>query len=409
MKIAILLPKDYDVACLRKARKLAEAAIAGRNLRGQAFSVAIGLPEKSGVNWQSQEKFLLDGLQRTVVRHLVWENVSPSNAARMYPWCTRNQPVDLESVIIPRDWGANFLDCDLWFNIADPAAGAIFTLRPTAHFCASLDFRQFPSSFAENRSDLRWGRAVGAFQLWRSDELVVVEDKASLRNLVSFAGVRPDATMLIEGLSEGIDASRSQFRRSERPRNLQAVAWRVDVSVDHDLSNAVKGLRYYLAEGGSLEFQIVTEDSEESFGKDSSIQAIKNLSPACRQCLSNLKVERISGDEHLFRLLSGVGGVWASKFGMGQGTGILEAWSVGLPALAPATSLHRDMKLLAPDALDLYEPSNPLVVADELHAFEARLKSGFDPNLKRTYLHSPSIFAQKIGFVIDRLMEHFDA
>ena len=143
MKLAVLLPEGYDLALLRKANGLARAAQAGLNLRGINPDIAFGLPQGQEQKWRRDEAALLAGVERAVVRHVVWERMQTDNARRMCPWNRRHAPEGLDTLTIARDWGTNFIDCDLWFVLAEPAMGAVFTHRPTANFCAGLDMGNF--------------------------------------------------------------------------------------------------------------------------------------------------------------------------------------------------------------------------------------------------------------------------
>lgn len=446
MKLAILIPEGYDLACLRKARLLAEAVQTGFNLRGASVSVAFGLPQPVESLWRRDEATLTKDLKNAVARHLVWERVPSSNVARMFPWNRRHVPQGLEAVSIPRDWGTNFVDCDIWFNLANPAMGGVFTHRPTAHFCADLSVREYPYSYANDYADPRWEAQTGAFQLWRSDALVVAGDDYTARDLTSFAGVHPDKVMLVPGLTPTPDmAATPQARRS-----ASRILWRVEPTQAFDLHHALKGLGIYLDEGGTLEVRILSESGPTAFDENADVDADEDaetdadaevdaadakaqaeadaararakaearakakakamayLPPDSSELLRSLPIEHITSDVDLaFQLAQGVG-LWSTRIAGGEASALAEGLAAQLPLLAVDTPLHRDWRQRVGTNLILYPPASAMALADALHTFETLCRNSDREPYVRSGAHEKALIAQRVGFVIDRLMELCD-
>lgn len=404
MKLAVLLPEGYDLALLRKANGLARAAQAGLNLRGISPDIAFGLPQGQEKKWRRDETALLAGVERAVVRHVLWERMQTDNARRMCPWNRRHAPEGLATLTIARDWGTNFIDCDLWFVLAEPAMGGVFTHRPTANFCAGLDMRRYPASFGGFQADPRWTAMAEAFQLWRSDEVTVAGDALTARDLVSFAGLGPDKVMTLPGLVPAPDfgALPALLRQPGR------LVWRAGPHAGHDYDNAGEGLRLYRDEGGSLDVRIVTESDIAAFREGSNVPAIALQPPALRDMLFELSAERVVDDSGLARQLAQATCLWTSRVADGEGNAVLEALAAGLPVLAADTRHHRALAEQAQGAVMLYSKGSAVAVADALHALEARCAAQTLPAVPAPPQPAPMLVAQNVGFVIDRLLEHGD-
>ena len=404
MTLAVLLPEGYDLALLRKANLLARAAQGGLNLRGISPDIAFGLPQGIEQKWRRDEAMLLAGVERAVVRHVVWERMQADNARRMCPWNRRHAPEGVEALTIARDWGTNFIDCDLWFVLAEPAMGAVFTHRPTANFCAGLDFRRQPSAFGGYQADPRWTAMEGAFQLWRGDEVTVAGDALTARDLVSFAGLHPDRILTMPGLVPA-----PQFGAPPQlPRQPDRLVWRAGPHPGHDFDTAGEGLRLYRDEGGSLDVRILTESDATAFREGSNIPAIALQPPPVRDLLFELPVERVFDESGLARQLAQAACLWTSRIADGEGNAVLEALGAGLPVLAADTRHHRALADQAKGVVMLYQTGSAAALADALHGLQARCDARSLPAASLPPQADPAVVAQRIGLVIDRLMEHVD-
>lgn len=399
MKVGILLPAGSDLAALNKAKVLAAAALSARPLQGKVAAVAIGLPQGDETIWRRNETFLRQGRSDIVVRHLVWETVPAGNARRMYPAYGCNFVLDgIPRVALPRDWGTNFTDCDVWFNLADPALGALYTLKPTAHFVTDLAMRRVPHAYAHGHAAEYWMRQDEAFRLWRQSGLLVAVDQATAQDLVGYAGVTPDRVKLLKQPIWSAPPLPNAPLKSARSQLL----WRVEPTPLHDFGAAARGLRLYLSEGGGLDPILATEMPLEALGQASNLPDVVHLPRFVRDMLEDLPAERVVSQSRWGRLLAQAGAVWESRIAGGEGSMIRDAAAFGLPVLAADYPLQQAAAAATRAKACFYSPDSPDAIADALHRLEGEL--GKAPPRPATS-SDPDLLALQIGFVLDRLAE----
>ena len=399
MKVGILLPAAYDLAALRKARALAGAVLAARPLNGKTPTVAIGLPQGDEILWRRNETFLRQCRSDIVVRHLVWENVPAANAHRMYASSGCNFVLDgIARVTVPRDWGANFADCDVWFNLADPALGAVHALRPTAHFVTDLAMRRVPYAYAHGRTAEYWSRQTEAFRMWRQNGLMVASDQTTAQDLISYAGVAPDRIKLLD---QPIWTAPARPNAPLAPRSCQLL-WRVDPTPLYDFASAARALRLYLAEGGGLNPVIATQVATDAFGAASNLPEVVHLPRSVRDVFEDLPIERIVSQDRWGRLLGQASGLWDSRIAGGEGVMIRDGDAFGLPVLAADVPVQRATAAALGAQASFYPPDSADAMADALHQFEASIRMS-EP--KPAVVEEAWLLALEIGFVLDRLAE----
>lgn len=419
MKIGILLPSQYDVATLCRTRELCRLLLELSSLAEDAITIAVGLPERPEPEWRKNEAYLRSGRPQVICRHLRWESVLAANALRMF--AKHGLPLDLsgiDRVLVPRDWGWNFTDCDLWVNFADPGMGAVLPLKPTAHYVADLAMRIVPNSFAVDINDPLWTRQVEAFRLWRQSALVLVSDPWSADDVVGYGGVRRNKVMLVPSLSFNDEPVEQRATRL----STGTWVWLLEANARHDLKNAVMGLEIYLREGGKNLPVIACQDSaaceyssyEITDSLDSSISGsddkrakassiFESWTTSMLQLWARLPVVQYSEYRELSRLLNSAQMLWSSEIAGGDGYSLALAAKHGLPFLGfNFPSQARIAEQLGTSAL-LYEESDPIFIADALHKMDANSEIHNHP---RDPMKPAAIRLQRYGFMIDRLMEH---
>jgi hypothetical protein len=133
---------------------------------------------------------LRDGLPTAVLgRTFQWEAIPSANAARMFPNIEFNY-FGITNVHVPRDWGWNFRDADVWIVPSDTSVGAILPLKPTLLFVRDLAERYI----VMHNVDLY--KRIERFLSWRQFRRALVYDAALIGDLVSFVGMQSRKAIL---------------------------------------------------------------------------------------------------------------------------------------------------------------------------------------------------------------------
>ncbi len=321
LKIAILLPEFPDVGWRWRVQQLAVALMKEGAPDGTPIEIAIGLPRLPENEWRRQEAEIRSGAPGVVVRHLGWERVETDLALRMYPKCTAD--VDgIPGLVLPRDWGWNFVDCDAWIVCADPAAGAILPLKPTAYFVRDLAARYVPEAFAGGLHGPYWERQTHAFRMWRQSPCVFTTNAATVPDISSYAGVRRDRIVVSSQLqpSPVVQPLRSDDR---------TLLWIAEPDARHDLTSALEGLRLFQAEGGNLNI-IVAGEAAYGFDPVEGQAALASVPTRSRRSTLNMQFETVAGEGDMRRLLKRSGMIWSSALADGDNEGLLRAKQAGV-------------------------------------------------------------------------------
>lgn len=404
MKIAILLPTHFDVAALLRARELTRILAGAYKLAGGPVEIAIGLPERPELLWRAHEEFLRrDAACPVVVRRLRWEGFPAENVRRMF--MLQQLQVDLrgfEKVQIPRDWGWNFVDCDLWFNLADPGEGAILPLKPTATYVSDLAVRVVPEAYASGLSDPYWGRQLDAFRMWRRTGIVLCSDPGTASDLVGYAGVRRESVLTVSSLTS---CEVTPTPRSPKRDGMQWV-WLVEPNERHANMAAIEGLALYQQEGGSIQPIIATQEPL-AFEKPETIRSMAGIDQRGRDLLDTLELYHYRDYPRLSRLLQRCGGLWSSEVAGGGGLAPALAQRHGLRFLGQDFAQNRQLTVDRVDHALLYPSADPVAIADGLHQAEQVTALATLPEPVGRTLDALTL--QQFGFAIDRLQEFANA
>lgn len=396
LKIAILLPDQPSWLVVRRAAELGAALVDAEPTVPATIEIAIGLPEQDDQRWRRIERAFQTRIPGCVVRHAEWARVPVSNARRMFHELDPSQDLEgIEEVSIPRDWGWNFQDCDLWVSFADPLLGAVLPLRPTAHYCSDLAVRYLPATVARSIHDEVWVRQTEAFRLWRQG-LLLTTDPGTAVDAVSYAGVRRERIELLPDflnqLPRFTPLANDDARRAK-------ILWHVQDDILDDVENALRGVDIYLREGGLLKIFIVTDDSLVRLKRDQSSTAVEEL----KSRLDLPEFGYSSLDEY-DRILPQFAALWSSRTASGDPEFAHDASRAGMRWLAPRfAQSERDVAITKVDTI-LYDRDNPLAIADALAALEAQLDSASAVQERRKI---PDALERQaaFGFVIDRMLE----
>lgn len=398
LKIAILLPASPHLRTIRRAAELAAALIEAHSAEGHAVEVTVGVAEHDESKWRAAERQIRSRAPGTIVRHLEWTRVSVKNARRMFS----NLPpfLDMEGlseVTVPRDWGWNFQDCDLWISMANPDIGAILPLRPTAQYCSELAQRYVPTAITGSIHDAYWTNETEAFRLWRQG-LVITSDPDTAVDLVSYAGVRRERIEIVPDL---LDDLAPITPVAEEQRDPMLLLWLLRGNALDDLENSLQALTTYYREGGRFELLLAHDARapvEHHLGA-------ATLPPDLLEFYKELPKFACRSVGELERMLPRAGAVWSSMIAGGEAEHVHDAARSCSILLAPRFPLNeRAVDRLGARAI-LYQRDDPLALADALRQLEEATISAPRP-IKAGTLTGAGERRAAWGFLIDRMLEH---
>lgn len=363
MKIAILLPENAGISWRWRAQKLAAALLQEKCPLGRPIEVAIGLPRADETTWRRQESELLEGAPGAVVRHLGWERAPTDMAQRMFPDCR----FELEMVpdcALPRDWGWNFVDCDAWIVFAASGQGAVFHIKPTAYYVQDLAERYVPEAFAADVHSIYWTRQAHAFRAMRQARSVFVSDQPTADDVSGYAGVRRSRILQTPQLLPSFTV-----RKRERATERQTLLWLVEPDAQHDLANALEGLRIYQAEGGGFDV-IVAGEGAYAFDPIEGQLALAHVPTRSRRPTTAMQFETVSGEADLQRVIARADWIWSSALALAENDGLLRAASAGLPFIGLRYPQNERLVTRLNVPSRLYDRSEPTLIADALAAAE---------------------------------------
>lgn len=399
LKVAALVA-DHSFEGLARVRAIVQAVLAAKPLGFDSTEVVVGLAPSGERWWQEQARLLSEGLPRATVRRLSWERILADNVTRMF------EPLDLpvslegvERVTLPRDWGANFLDCDCWLVIGNVGIGGVYPARPTAVFCSDLAQRRIPWAYADSMEASFWTDQVSAFRLWRQSSVVVTSNPTTARDLVSYAGVAPEKVIeLVSPLDWEPQDPMEPLRRAQ-----DELLVRFEPNLHYACETVLCGLHLYQTEGGQLRPVLATEISSTALGTSSDLPQIVCLPDQVREMLKIVRFERLNSIKDWSRLLAKHECVWLPREHGGDGLTLRRVLRSGARALCADTLVHRRAHNLVGGAAMFYKGNTASEIADAAHAFERSQLSA--PVLEPASTVTRSALATEIGFVLDRLQE----
>jgi len=325
LKIAILLPEIADLGSRRRARQLAMALSDTQDPDGVRVEVVLGLPRLDEEVWRQQEQELRAGWTGCVVRHLGWERVGADLAKRMYPSLETVDTDGISDVVLPRDWGWNFVDCDAWIVLADAGLGAVMPVKPTAYYIRDLAQRYVPEGFASGIQDEFWVRQTDAFRLWRQSPCVFTTDERIAVDITSYAGVRRDRVVTVSPLP----GERSKVNAGTRPASGMTILWLAEPDARHDVGAALDGIRLLFAEGARPRI-VVAGEGAAAFA-NGGIESLAGVPSRALAAIAHLEIEVLASNVDIQRLLRRVDLVWGSALAQGENEALVRAAEASLP------------------------------------------------------------------------------
>ena len=399
LKIAILLRDRPGWRLIRRTAELAAELSLAQDNHGRSVELTVGVPHSDEKEWRAAERQLRRRVPSVIVRHVEWVRIPVANAKRMFADLPRSLDVSgLDHVSVPRDWGWNFQDCDLWIDMADTRRGAILPLRPIAHYCAGLPERYIPDAYAPSIHDPLWPLQVETFRMWRQG-LVLTSDSDTATDLISYAGVRRERIELIPDLLDALPPAPTIAAE----RDPYLVAWMLRGNGLDDLRNALTGLAAYYREGGTLQVEMTVEQHEVLANHPS----YGGLPHDLQELYLGLPRTFFHGARELERFLPRAGILWSSETAGGEAEYVHDAIRSGLQLLAPSFPLNERAVTRLGAMATLYERDDPLAITDALHQLEqqaaARTEAPVAARVER--LQRTASFS----FLLDRMLERSHA
>ena len=397
LKIAILLTTSPDLRAIRRAAELAVALVRAETAWGHSIEVTVGVPESLETKWRFAEQQIRRRAPAVVVRRMEWARVPVKNARRMFASLPESLELEgISDVAIPRDWGWNFQDCDLWISFADERIGAILPLRPVTQYCGDLAQRYVPSSITGSIHDPYWDLETDAFRIWRQS-LVITSDEDTAVDLVSYAGVRRERIEVVPDLLDSLPQSPG----NEDDRDPYLLIWLLAGNAADELETSLHALSGYFREGGNLEV-LMAHDVAAPVNTQLGVAV---LGPDLLKLYQDLPRFPYRSLDELDRIVARSAAVWSSLSAGGEGEHVHDAVRAGVPLLAPRFRLNeRTAERTGADVL-FYPLEDPLALTDALHQLEAQIASGMTKSPKRAQA-DPGEQAVAWGFVVDRMLEH---
>jgi len=396
LRVAILLPTSPRLRMIRRAAELAASLVQAETSAGYHIEVTVGLPEPQERKWRAAEQLIRGRIPSAIVRHVEWTRVPVKNARRMFANLPPALDLDgISDVSIPRDWGWNFQDCDLWISMADPGVGAILPLRPVTHYCGDLAQRYVPTAITGSIHDPYWNVETDAFRIWRQG-LVITSDPATAVDIVSYAGVRRER---IELIPDVLDQLPPLPETSEESRDPFLLIWLLRGNALDDLEVSLEGLAAYFRENGRLEL-LLAHDVSAPVDHHLGAVALPNDLLKFYQELPRFPYRSL---EEFERILPTAGALWSSQTVGGEAEHVHDAVRAGLPLLAPDVALKSGaVERLGVSTFE-YRAGDSLALADKLHELEAGLEMGLSLRARRTHAERQ---VTAWGFLVERMLEH---
>lgn len=361
LKIAILLPEVADLGWRWRAQRIAAELMMETCPAGRPIEVALGLPRTDEITWRRQEAEILAGAPGVVVRHLGWERAPTDMAQRMFPDCR----VDVEmspDCALPRDWGWNFVDCDAWIVCASSGQGAVFPVKPTAYYVRDLAERYVPEAFADNINSLYWTRQAHSFRAMRQARSVIVTDPSTEDDVSGYAGVRRSRILQVSQVLPSFDRPKCPSKLVRR-----TLLWLVEPNPQHDLTNALEGLRMFQADGGDFDV-IVAGEGAFAFDPIEGQQALSSVPTRSRRPTTRMQFETVSNEADLQRVIARADWIWSSATAQAENEGLLRAASANLPFIGLRYPQNERLSKTLGVHAQLYGGSGPHEIADALAA-----------------------------------------
>lgn len=381
-KIAVMLPHIYRGGSLRAAKNVARSLAFQSREHGDDIQVIFSYVKAGKYNIFTE----FDDLMKAgiLLRETVWKvYAKESLQAATSLIDLRKTSLEYQEYCLPSDGANDFYDCDLWLIISDRLPAPLFPLRKYAFVVYDYIQRYVPEIFGN--SDTVWDNQVSNLihSVQRASK-VFVTTPSTQQDLISYAGVDPSRTQLLEMEFQPLEAGSIDID-SDIPKNY--VVWPTNTTHHKNHVNAFDAIELYIEElGGSLHF-LITGESTEYFDptnefpeKEIAMQA-QHIQYLRKKIKKNARLaERLHimgkvSDKRYACLLKHAHFLWHPTLYDNGTFAVLEAAYLGTPSLSaryPAmVYINQKFKL----NMQFFDPRNPNEMAEALFNMETAAAS----------------------------------
>lgn len=358
-RIAVIMPSAYRGGSLLGAKLLAQAIYQGSRQFNEAADVVFLHLDEEGLYPDEGFEDLFPGISR---RTFKWEKIEPDVARRAmrYAGYETWEPA-FDHYLGPEDGINQLLDCDLWLVVSDRLTAPLLPLRPCVLLVFDYLQRYFP------------GLVEGSDQFYlaaaRQAERVLVTTQFTRNDALQYAGLPAHKVVKLPMLAPNF----LDYTERSSPAKPSYFVWTTNLAQHKNHTNAVKALKIYYEELGGVLDCFVTGVNTDSFFKDplphlTEATALLKGSEALRNRV-HWQGELAVSDYR--RILAGAAFVWhAGKVDNGTFS-VIEAASLGVPALSSDYPAMREIDEQFALNLAWMNPDEPKAMAAELKQMES--------------------------------------
>ena len=369
-RIAVLLAHEYRGGTLRGAKLVAEALLCGARHAGQAVDIVFGHVDNPAFYADEDFADLPVDIRRRPFR---WRKASQAEAARAATyagtWLGASGPR-----MFPDDGINQFLDCDLWLLISDRIPEPLLALRP--YVVLAYDYLQRHEPILTPEQNAAFLDAA------RRAQRVWVTTQISRDDAIQFAGIASERVVLLPMLAPRFPAPRPGAARRGRPYFV----WPTNPAPHKNHANAVKALQLYYEEfDGRLDCRVVGTGSSSIAALEEAHFVWGRSSVAGGEQASPVAIVGELPDAQYRALLAGAEFLWHPARRDNGTFCVVEAASVGVPALSSDYPAMREIEHAFALGLAWMDPACPLDMARQLKHMEqqARDRRGLLPDRQR--------------------------
>ncbi|WP_456638048.1 glycosytransferase [Bradyrhizobium sp. USDA 10063] len=357
-RVAVLLPVAYRGGSLRGAKLLANAVALGSQQFGSPVDVVFGHLDDPESYPDREFEDLHGDIER---RAFHWRTLPPGEALRACAYAGMDQPLS-GTYAVPDDGINQFFDCDLWIFVSDRLRFPVLPVRP--YVLMVYDYLQrYVPIMDEKASQRVIDRAHAA-------EAVLVTTDFTANDARQFAGLPARKVKKVPLLVPTFSAAGGSARGG--PPASEYFVWTTNLALHKNHRNALEALRIYYEEyDGRFECHVTGVDTDKLFtGKLRHLVAAREIHSASRALKASLKTEGDLPDSIYRRKLRDAAFLWHPGL-IDNGTfSVVEAASVGVPALSSDYPAMREIDRQFELGLTWSDPNDPTDMAGKLKQME---------------------------------------